>query len=106
MKDISVGFAAFVLGALVLAGLGYASYASYAYYAPRYRAVDNAVFHNSQQYTDGMVQQLEQYQEQYAGGNQAQKDAIRSIVREQYAVFPEDRLNPDLRNFLESMKGL
>jgi hypothetical protein len=56
MKEGIFGFIA-VIGVLI--GLSFLSYAGYSYFAPRYTAVDNKVFHESAQYNDGMVRDLE-----------------------------------------------
>ena len=55
MKEIFAAIGIF-LGIMALCvGLSFLGYESYAYFAPKYRAVDNAVFKESEQYNDGMV---------------------------------------------------
>lgn len=99
------GFAAFV--AFVF-GINFFSVALYASTAPAYTKIDNKVFHNSSQYTDGMISQLQQYHLSYAGAKtQAEKDTIKSIVVQQYASYDERNLDglPDLHTFLDEMKN-
>lgn len=81
---------------------------AYRYSAVENAKTDNAVFHASAQYNDGMVQRLEQLQESYLDAqqnkNQAGMDGIASITKHEFAAFPEERLNPDLQTFLHQMK--
>ena len=59
---------AFELGVAVIAllvsilALTFASYELYAYFSPKYRAVDSKVFHESEQYNEGMVRDLTELQ--------------------------------------------
>lgn len=88
-------------------GLNYYGFATWAFFAPREAQVQSNVFHQSQQYQDAQSVNLGQYRISYAEcGNDACRDAIRSVVQEQYANYPEDKLTPDLRDFLDKMKGV
>lgn len=61
---------------------------AYAYFSPRYTQVDNTVFHASQQYNDGMLNQLREYESQYDGADTAQKrESVCAIIRQQYASY-------------------
>jgi len=101
-KEISaivVGWIAFI----VLAMFG--SYFAYSYFAPKYRAVDNEVFKQSEQYNDGMIRDLENLQMDYINADKDHKDALRAIVLHRFSVYPEDKLPPNLRNFYNDLKA-
>jgi hypothetical protein len=105
MSDIAKGFGWLGLGLIVLFLLGLASFGSYEYFAPRYTAVDNRVYHESQQYTDGKRQRLDEFYQSYQSADDAGKASIKSIVEHEYAEFPESKLDPYLRNFLDQMRA-
>jgi type II secretory pathway component PulC len=101
-KEISaivVGWIAFI----VLAMFG--SFWAYQYFAPKYRAVDNQVFKQSEQYNDGMIRDLENLQLEYINADKDHKDALRAIVLHRFSVYPEDKMPPNLRNFYEQLKA-
>jgi hypothetical protein len=98
-----------VIGALVLFlalcfGLNLFGLANYSFFAPKYRAVDNEVFKQSEQYNDGMIRDLEDLQMEYIKADKAHKDALRAIVLHRFSVYPEDKLPPNLRNFYNDLK--
>jgi hypothetical protein len=101
-KEISaivVGWIAFVLVCM------FGSYYAYSYFAPKYRAVDNAVFKQSEQYNDGMIRDLENLQMEYINADKDHKDAIRAIVLHRFSVYPEDKMPPNLRNFYNDLRA-
>ena len=101
-KEISavvVGWIAFVIVAM------FGSFWSYQYFAPRYRAVDNEVFKQSEQYNDGMIRDLENLQMDYINADKDHKDAVRAIVLHRFSVYPEDKMPPNLRNFYNDLKA-
>ena len=59
MKEL-LGIPAAIIAALALiVGLSFLGYEMSSYFAPKYRALDNKVFKESEQYNDGMVRDLE-----------------------------------------------
>jgi len=104
-KEIMVAICIF-LGSIALAfGLSFLGYESYKFFAPRYRAVDNQVFKQSEQYNDGMIRDLENLQMEYVKATAEQKDALRAITLHRFSVYPEDRMPANLRNFYNSLKA-
>jgi len=100
-KEISaivVGWVALVIMAM------FGSFFAYQYFAPKYRAVDNQVFKQSEQYNDGMIRDLENLQMDYINADKDHKDALRAIVLHRFSVYPEDKLPPNLRNFYNDLK--
>ena len=88
----------------ILFGLSLFSFSMYSYFAPKYRAVDSKVYHESEQYNEGMVRDLSELQRQYVTSDEAGKAALRPIIRHRFEVYPEDKMPADLRNFYDSIK--
>ena len=86
-------------------GLTFLGYESYKFFAPKYRAVDNQVFKESEQYNDGMIRDLENLQMEYLKADAAGKDALRAITLHRFSVYDEQRLPPNLRNFYNDLKA-
>ena len=109
MKNLFEGIFASITGiiifVLVIFGLSYGGWASYNYFAPKYRATDNKVFKESEQYNDGMIRDLENLQLEYVNTDAAHKDAIRAIVLHRFSVYPEDKMPPNLRNFYNDLRS-
>jgi hypothetical protein len=94
----------FVFVAIVL-GFSYIGWASYDYFGPKYRATDNKIFKESEQYNDGMIRDLESLQMEYINADQGHKDALRAIVLHRFSVYPEDRMPANLRNFYDQLRS-
>ena len=94
-----------VLFVLVIFGLSYGGYESYKFFAPKYRAVDNQVFKESEQYNDGMIRDLENLQMEYINADKDHKDALRAIVLHRFSVYPQDKMPSNLRNFYNDLKA-
>jgi hypothetical protein len=106
MRDTGEALGGFLLFAVIVVALSLLGLGIYWFTAPRYTQIQNTVFHNSQQYNDGMNIELEHYRESYAiCSTKSCRDAIRSIVVEEYAPYPESKLNPDLIPFLDQMRS-
>jgi hypothetical protein len=109
MKDLIAGVFASVLGiasfiALIF-GLTFLGWVSYDYFAPKYRATDNKVFKESEQYNDGMIRDLESLQIEYLNADDAHKDALRAIVLHRFSVYPEEKMPYNLRNFYNQLRS-
>lgn len=98
-------FLGIIAGAITLAVLSLLSFESYKYFAPKYAAVDAAVFHESAQYNDGMVRDLENLQREYVAASADQKEALKAVVLHRFSVYPEGRLPLNLQNFYNQLKG-
>jgi hypothetical protein len=73
-------------------------------FEPANVAVDNEVFHESQQYNDGMVRDLENLKMQYDEGTPNQKLMLRSTILHRFAGYPVNRLTPELRAFYTDLR--
>ena len=104
-KEISAIFVTIVGALALIFGLTFLGYKSYEFFAPKYRAVDNQVFKQSEQYNDGMIRDLENLQLEYIKATAEQKDALRAITLHRFSVYPEDKMPPNLRNFYNDLKA-
>ena len=104
-KEISATVGMVVGSILLIFGLSYLGYESYKFFAPKYRAVDNQVFKESEQYNDGMIRDLENLQMEYINGDADKKQALRAIVLHRFSVYPVDKMPPNLRNFYNELKA-
>lgn len=106
MRAIGYGFLGLLGLCAMLAlvfGLNLFGLASYSFFAPRYTAVDNKVFHESQQYNDGMIRDLEEIKREYQRGTPEARDALRATAIHRFEIYPRDRMPPDLQNFYDSL---
>jgi hypothetical protein len=104
-KDAMAFTMAIAVGIAALFGISYLGYESYKFFAPKYRAVDNQVFKQSEQYNDGMIRDLENLQIEYINADAEKKVSLRAIVLHRFSVYPEDKMPPNLRNFYNSLKA-
>lgn len=88
----------------VVIGLSFFSYGMYAYFGPKYRLVDSKIFHESEQYNEGMIRDLSELQRQYVTADEAGKAALKPIIIHRFAVYPEEKMPSDLRYFYNSIK--
>jgi hypothetical protein len=101
-KEIS----AIVLGWIAfIAVFMFGSFFAYQYFAPKYRAVDNEVFKQSEQYNDGMIRDLENLQMQYMQANADQKAALKDIILHRFAVYDQNKLPPNLFSFYTDLRS-
>ena len=85
-------------------GLSFFGYEMQKFFAPRQAAIDNSVFHESAQYNDGMVRDLENLEMQYRAASEAEKLALKATILHRFSVYPVSKMSPSLRNFYEEMK--
>jgi hypothetical protein len=98
------GGVAMVCGAVV--ALSAVSFGIYAITKPASIAIDNRAFHESQAYNDGMAKDLGNFQMEYIRSNDPNKrDALRAVILDRFAGYDTNRLNPNLRAFLEQLKS-
>ena len=105
LKEMFGAVGALLVGALLIFALSLGGYEMYKFFAPKYRAVDNEVFKQSEQYNDGMIRDLENLQVEYINADAEKKQALRAIVLHRFSVYPEDKMPPNLRNFYNELKA-
>ena len=104
-KGILAGIGGLILLLALVFGLNLFGLANYSFFAPKYRAVENQVFKESEQYNDGMIRDLQNLQMEYMSADQAHKDALRSIIIHRFSVYDQNRLPADLWNFYQQLKS-
>ena len=104
-KQFSETIVSFLIIIAAIFAISFLGYKSYEFFAPKYRAVDNQVFKQSEQYNDGMIRDLENLQLEYINADKEHKDALRAIVLHRFSVYPEDKMPPNLRNFYNELKA-
>lgn len=69
-------------------------------------AIDNYAFHASQAYTDGMANDLGNFQMEYIRSTDPNKRAaLRAVIVDRFAGYDVSQLNPNLREFLAQLKN-
>ena len=102
-RAISAGAGAIVLWVALLVGAAFLMFSLNSYFAPKYRALDSKVFHESEQYNEGMIRDLSELQRQYVMSDDNGKAALRPIIRHRFSVYDKDKLPTDLRVFYDSI---
>lgn len=96
------------LGLTVLIGGGWIvegnEFFLYKFFAPKQEAVRREVFEQSKAYNQGVAQELEGAEMDYAHADADQKAAIRSVVLHRVADYDESKLTPDLREFVDTLR--
>lgn len=76
----------------------------YKFFAPKQEAVRRQVFEETKSYRQGMIQELQNMQMEYAKATPSQRDAIASIILHRAADFPEADMPSDLRTFIADLR--
>lgn len=95
---IFLAIVAFFLAIFVLASfeLGMGNF-----FKPKFRALDSKVFKESEQYSDGMVRDLENFMYDHkTADTEEKKRAIKALVRHRFSVYPKDKLSGEQISFL------
>lgn len=95
-----LGLLGIVALTLFLNGVGLLNYSIF---APLQTRVDNKVFHESQQYNDGMIRDLENLKREYIEASPEGKAALKGTIIHRFEIYPRDRLTPDLQSFYSSV---
>ena len=90
---------------LLIFALMFGGYEAYSFFAPKYRAVDNEVFKQSEQYNDGMIRDLENLQMQYVQADDAHKALLKDIIIHRFSVYDQNRLPPNLWAFYQDVRS-
>lgn len=108
MKDaFAVAFIA-VCGLALLVGVGWLAQGNdffmFRYFAPKYEAVRRETFEQSKAFNQGMVQELQNMQFQYAQADAAHKAALADVILHRAADYDEDKMPNDLRVFVAQLR--
>ena len=77
----------------------------YKVFTPHQEAIRRETFEQSKAYNQGMVQELQNMQFEYAKADQSAKAALASIILHRAADYDVTRLPPDLRSFIEKLRA-
>lgn len=73
--------------------------------APKREEVRRKVFENTKSYNEGKTQDLIRYMHEYKTAKTIEdKEAIETTIRHMFADYDENKLQPELRNFLKKIK--
>lgn len=92
-----------ILFFLVIVGLSMFGFEMSSYFRPKYRALDNKVFKESEQYNDGMIRDLENLMYDYkTADTEEKKITIKSLARHRFSVYPKNKLSSEQIEFLNN----
>ncbi len=104
---LSTAIVVVVLGALGLGGR-WVNMRVEAWFAPREQDIRREVFEGTKSYNEGKSQELVKYKFEYdkakGKGDAATMTAIESAVRHSFGDYEDDRLSPDLQDFVRQCK--
>lgn len=99
-----------VIGAIaLLIGLGwiirYNDLATTKVFAPKYEEVRRETFEQSKSYNRGTIQNLRDAQMNYISAPADRRAGLGSVIIQQYADYPDDKLPNDLRAFMSCLRN-
>lgn len=94
-----------IVGALGVFGIAYGGFAMHAYFSPKYEEVRRETFEKSKAYNQGMAQELQNMQFQYAQADTEHKAALRAIILHRAADYDTSKLPPDTAAFIQQLKN-
>lgn len=74
------------------------------FFAPKMEDVRRETFEHSKAYNQGMVQELQNMQFEYAKAKPEHQDALASIILHRVADYDVEKLPEDLRDFVRQLK--
>ena len=76
----------------------------YKFWGPKTANVQREVFESTRSFKQGMIQELQNMQFDYAKADSAGKATLAPIIIHRAADFPEDQMPQDLRDFLRDLR--
>ena len=71
---------------------------------PKRENIRREIFEETKSYNEGKEQDLIRYRLQYIQAEGKEKEAIGSAIRMMFADYDENKLSPELRDFLKKIK--
>lgn len=100
-------FLKFILGLVLFTslifGLQYLGIMNFKFFAPKYENARREVYENTQSYVEAKRQAITKYYNEWRKGDQADKDALRSIVLQDFANFNLEYLTTQQKGWYEQM---
>lgn len=106
----NIGLTVAAIGGVVLLLIGVAwllaanDLAFQGVFRPAYEQVRRETFEQSKSYNQGMVQELQAMQVEYAKGDAEVKKTLAPIILHRAADYPDDKLPQDLRSFIQQLR--
>ena len=95
-------------GLLLVVGLGWFAAANqlamFKVFNPAYQQAQRETFEQSKSYRQGMVQELQNMQFEYEQASPEHKAALRRIILQRAADFPDDDMTPALASFVNKLR--
>jgi hypothetical protein len=105
MKPVAIVIGA-VVGVLALTWLLEGNnFFLYKVFAPKMEAVRRETFEQSKAYNQGMIQELQNMQFEYAKATPAQQAGLAAIILHRTADYDENKLPMDLRAFIQKLRN-
>lgn len=73
-------------------------------FAPKYEEVRRETFEQSKAYNQGMIQELQNMQFEYAKATPEQQKALASVILHRAADYDSSKLPTDLREFIDHLR--
>lgn len=83
----------------IIFGLQYLNLMNFKFFAPKYENVKREVYENTQSYVEAKRQAITKYYNEWRKGDEADKDALRTIVLQDFANFNLDLLTPQQKEW-------
>jgi hypothetical protein len=104
LKVVGIGFLVIV----VLLGMTWVfqgnDFFMYKFFGLKYENTRREIFEQSKAYNQGMQQDIQSMQFNYAQANKEQKEALADIILHRVADYDLYKLQPDTRAFVEQLK--
>lgn len=94
MKSVLYGFAGLLAVIVIVFGLNYMGLVSFKFFAPKYENAKREVYENTQSYVEGKRQAITKYYDEWRKSDSVEKNAIRSLVLQDFANFNLEYLLP------------
>ena len=103
---MKLGFKIFIGAMLFIAllfGLQYAGIVNYSYFAPKKENARREVFESTQSYVESKRQLITKYYDEWRKSDKEEKNAIRSIVLQEFANFDLTKLSPTQKDWYDKI---
>lgn len=84
-------------------GLQYLGLMNFKFFAPKYENVRREVYENTQSYVEAKRQAITKYYNEWRKGDEADKDALRTIVLQDFANFNLDLLTQQQKEWYDQI---
>lgn len=95
----------FIVVVCFIIGIPFAVFCLHLFFDPKYTELENKVYHESPQYNEGMIRDLENLHIEYNSAKGNQKKALKSVILYRFSVFDEEKLPPHLRIFYDKLRS-